>query len=116
MAGAYPTVTLIGPRQAGKTTLARKVFDGKPYASLEDPDVRALATSDPRSFLSRFPDGAILDEIQRVPSLLSYLQTIIDARPVMGLFILTGSGQWSLFESITQSLAGRTALATLLPL
>jgi uncharacterized protein len=102
----YPTVALTGPRQAGKTTLAQSVFPNKPYRSLEDPDQREFALSDPRGFLAQFPDGAILDEVQRAPELFSYLQTILDADRRMGLFILTGSQQFSLNQSISQSLAG----------
>ncbi len=111
----FPIVTLTGPRQSGKTTLARAVFSDRPYASLEDPDVRLAAQDDPRSFLGRFPDGAVLDEVQRCPALLSYLQTIVDADGRMGLFILTGSQQFGLMSGITQSLAGRTAFVELLP-
>lgn len=111
----FPLVTLTGPRQSGKTTLARAVFSDRPYASLEDPDVRLAAQDDPRSFLGRFPDGAVLDEVQRCPALLSYLQTIVDADGRMGLFILTGSQQFGLLSGITQSLAGRTAFVELLP-
>ena len=89
----FPVVTLTGPRQSGKTTLARAVFAGKSYVSLEDPDVRRLAVDDPRGFLGGFPDGAVLDEVQRAPELLSYLQTRVDADGRMGLFLLTGSQQ-----------------------
>jgi predicted AAA+ superfamily ATPase len=109
-------VTVTGPRQSGKTTLVRQQFPHKPYVNLEDPDVRNLANLDPRSFLEKYPDGAILDEIQRVPILLSYIQTIVDEKQQKGLFILTGSHQLELHEAITQSLAGRTALLTLLPM
>nr|WP_298438336.1 ATP-binding protein [Geobacter sp.] len=108
-------MTLTGPRQSGKTTLARAVFSDRPYASLEDPDVRLAAQDDPRSFLGRFSDGAVLDEVQRCPALLSYLQTIVDADGRMGLYILTGSQQFGLLSGITQSLAGRTAFVELLP-
>lgn len=115
LARYYPIVAITGPRQAGKTTLARAVFADKPYASLEDPDVRALATGDPRGFLSQFPDGAVLDEAQRVPELFSYLQTRVDGDGRMGLFVLTGSQQFGLLEGISQSLAGRVGLLHLLP-
>lgn len=116
MAEAYPIVTVLGPRQSGKTTLVREVFKKKPYASLEDPDTRKFAEEDPRGFLDNYPDGAILDEIQRLPTLLSYLQGIVDNNPSKkGLFILTGSHQKELHQSVSQSLAGRTALLTLLP-
>ncbi len=111
----FPVITITGPRQSGKTTLAKIVFADKPYASLEDPDVREVAREDPRAFLGRFPDGAVLDEVQRCPELLSYLQTMVDADRRMGLFILTGSQQFGLLSGITQSLAGRTAFVELLP-
>lgn len=111
----YPAVALTGPRQAGKTTLAQAVFPDKPYRSLEDPDQREFALSDPRGFLAQFPDGAILDEVQRSPELFSYLQTRLDADRRMGLFILTGSQQFSLNQSISQSLAGRVGYLHLLP-
>jgi predicted AAA+ superfamily ATPase len=111
----FPILTLTGPRQSGKTTLAKAVFSDRPYASLEDPDIRLAAKDDPRSFLERFPDGAVLDEVQRAPELLSYLQTIVDGDRRMGLFILTGSQQFGLMSGITQSLAGRTAFIELLP-
>lgn len=111
----YHAVALTGPRQAGKTTLAQAVFPDKPYRSLEDPDQREFALSDPRGFLAQFPDGAILDEVQRSPELFSYLQTHIDADRRMGLYILTGSQQFSLNQSISQSLAGRVGYLHLLP-
>lgn len=111
----FPIITITGPRQSGKTTLARAIFADKPYASLEDPDVRLAALDDPRSFLARFPDGAVLDEVQRCPHLFSYLQTLVDGDGRMGLFILTGSQQFGLISEITQSLAGRTAFVELLP-
>jgi predicted AAA+ superfamily ATPase len=110
----YPTVTVFGPRQSGKTTLVRMVFPDKVYRSLEDPDIRAAAQIDPRGFLADLRDGAILDEIQRAPDLLSYLQGVVDQSRKRGLFILTGSHQPRLHEAISQSLAGRTAVLTLL--
>ncbi len=115
-AKAFPVVTLTGPRQSGKTTLSRALFADRPAVSLEDPDVRAFAVSDPRAFLAQFPRGAVLDEIQRVPDLLSYLQGIVDDDPTPGRWILTGSQNLALLRSVTQSLAGRTAVETLLPL
>ena len=111
----FPIVTITGPRQSGKTTIAQKVFSHKPYQSLEDPDVRRMALDDPRAFLSRLPDGCVLDEVQRAPELLSYLQTIVDADGRTGLFLLTGSQQFGLMSGVMQSLAGRTAFIELLP-
>ena len=115
-AKSLPIVTVVGPRQSGKTTLVRDAFPGKPYRTLEDPDVRAFANEDPRGFLGGLEGGAILDEIQRVPDLLSYLQGMVDEDPVPGRFILTGSQHFLLMERVSQSLAGRTAILTLLPL
>ncbi len=115
LARQYPVVTITGPRQSGKTTLCRMVFSDKAYVSLEDLDQREFARQDPRGFLNRFPEGAVIDEIQRVPELLSYIQTIVDRKNLEGQFILTGSQQFDLLENITQSLAGRTALVRLLP-
>ena len=82
----FPIITITGPRQSGKTTLARHIFSNKPYISLEDPDARQLALDDPRAFLSRLPDGGVLDEVQRAPEILSYLQTIVDEDGRTGLF------------------------------
>ena len=111
----YPVVTVTGPRQSGKTTLCRKLFPQKPYANLETPDIRQFAVDDPRGFLSQFPEGAVLDEIQRTPDLVSYIQPIVDEVGGEGLFILTGSQQFEVSNTINQSLAGRTALVKLLP-
>lgn len=116
LAKGYPVITIVGPRQSGKTTLAKRCFPKKPYVNLEEPDTRNLAEFDPRGFLEKFPKGAILDEIQRLPILLSYIQSIVDQKQQSGLFILTGSHQLELSQSITQTLAGRTALLTLLPM
>lgn len=115
-ANSYPIVTLLGPRQSGKTTLAKLTFPLKPYVNLEALDERQLAKEDPRGFLSRYPEGAILDEIQRAPQLLSYLQVLVDEKKQNGLFILTGSHQLKLQEEISQSLAGRTGILHLYPL
>jgi predicted AAA+ superfamily ATPase len=115
-AGRDPVVTVTGPRQSGKTTLARTTFPQRPYVSLETPSEREFAADDPLGFLARFNDGAILDEIQRAPELLSYLQGIVDDDPTPGRFILTGSQNLALIEGVSQSLAGRTALLELLPL
>lgn len=109
-------VTLTGPRQSGKTTLSRHLFPSLPYRSMEAMDQRAFALDDPRGFLKSLPDGAVLDEIQRVPELVSYLQEEVDRDPRPGRFILTGSENLTLSASVAQSLAGRTALLTLLPL
>lgn len=114
-AKSYPVVTVIGPRQSGKTTLVRTVFTNKPYVNLEDPDIRSFVNADPRSFLDKYKDGAIIDEIQRLPELLSYIQVIVDNNDQPGLFILTGSHQLALQENISQSLAGRTGILQLLP-
>ncbi|MBI1321482.1 MAG: DUF4143 domain-containing protein [Candidatus Hydrogenedens sp.] len=114
-AAEYPVVTIVGPRQSGKTTLARLVFPDKPYYSLEEPDIRLQASEDPRGFLAGVPNGAVLDEIQRLPELLSYIQGLVDASPEPGRFVLTGSHQPQLHEAVSQSLAGRTAVLTLWP-
>lgn len=115
LAQGYPVLAITGPRQAGKTTLAQSTFPDKPYVSLEDPDTRAFAQEDPRGFLAGLPDGAILDEVQRCPPLFSYLQTRVDAHRRMAEFVLTGSQQFGLLSTITQTLAGRVGLVQLLP-
>ncbi len=114
-AKTYPVVTLIGPRQSGKTTLVRALFPDHLYLSLEAPDLRARAIDDPRSLLTR-GDRLILDEIQRVPELLSYIQVLVDDDGHAGRFILTGSQNLLLMESVSQTLAGRTAFLRLYPL
>jgi len=106
---------VVGPRQSGKTTLARAVFEGKPYVSLEEPDNLQFARDDPRRFLDQYPVGAVIDEVQRCPDLFSYLQGIVDERNTPGQFILTGSRHFGFMESITQSLAGRVGFLRLLP-
>ncbi len=117
LAALHPVVTITGPRQSGKTTLARSVFPHHAYVSLETPSERALASEDPLAFLARFDGrGAILDEIQRVPELPSYLLSLVDEDPTPARFILTGSQSLSLLDRVSQSLAGRTALLELLPL
>ena len=112
----YPVVTILGPRQAGKTTLAKHFLKDYGYANLEDPEQREIATSDPKAFLASLKERSIIDEIQRVPELLSYIQVAVDHTKTNGQFVLTGSHQLSLREAISQSLAGRTALLHLLPL
>lgn len=116
LAAQYPVVTVTGPRQAGKTTLARMAFPAYNYCNLELPELRRLAESDPQAIFAGYPPPVIIDEIQRVPSLLSYIQVMADANDKKGQFILTGSHHFLLHEAVSQSLAGRTALLTLLPL
>lgn len=112
----YPVVTITGPRQSGKTTLCKALFPKKKYFSLENIDIRERARTDPRAFLNECIDGgAVIDEIQRVPELVSYVQEIVDKEKKDGLFILTGSQNFHLLDTVNQSLAGRTALAVLLP-
>ena len=112
----YPVITITGPRQSGKTTLCKSLFPLKDYANLEDPETRMFASSDPKGFLSRFTNVAVIDEVQRVPQLLSYLQVIVDEHKLPGEFIITGSQNILLLSAISQSLAGRTAIMYLLPL
>ena len=111
----YPVVAVTGPRQSGKTTLVRGVFPEKDYVSLENPDVRERAQQDTRGFLEKYKAGAVIDEVQLVPEIFSYLQQIIDESEQCGLFILTGSQQFGMMSGITQSLAGRAAIVQLLP-
>ena len=115
-ASEYPVVTLLGPRQAGKTTLARATFPDYEYCNLENPEVRRMAAEDPKQFFAMREGPVILDEIQRVPELLSWIQVRVDENKAKGQYILTGSHQLSLHEAVAQSLAGRTALLRLLPL
>jgi predicted AAA+ superfamily ATPase len=115
LAGYYPAIVVTGPRQSGKTTLCKMAYPDKPYVSLEALDIRDFAGTDPRGFLAEYDGGAIIDEIQHVPGLLTYLQSDIDARPDPGRFILTGSQHFGLSQSISQSLAGRCGILVLLP-
>lgn len=115
-AAQFPVVLVTGPRQSGKTTLARSLFSGHRYVSLEAPDQRLRVRDDPRGFLREVADGAVIDEVQNVPELLSYLQGEVDDRPKPGRFVLTGSQNFALSASVSQSLAGRVGLAELLPL
>lgn len=112
----YFSVSIFGPRQCGKTTLAKTLFPSFSYANLEDMNVRSLAKNDPEEFFTRFPEPVIIDEIQRVPELLSTVQVRIDKNQKKGQYLITGSQQISLKSSITQSLAGRTAIVQMLPL
>ena len=114
LAQKFQVITLTGPRQSGKTTLVRGSFTGLPYVSLEEPDIRHFALTDPRGFLANYPNGVILDEIQHTPDLFSYIQRIVDENRDIR-FVLTGSSNFLLMEKISQSLAGRTAVLRLLP-
>lgn len=116
LAGQFKAVAVIGPRQSGKTTLVRMAFPDKAYVSLENPDTRRFAIEDPRGFIAGYPDGAILDEIQRTPDIFSYLQQVLDENKCKGRFIITGSNNFLLQENISQSLAGRVGYLYLLPL
>jgi predicted AAA+ superfamily ATPase len=114
--GEFPIVTVLGPRQAGKTTLVKAVLPKYGYVNLEDPQVRAVAEEDPQAFLKQLGFKVIFDEIQRAPHLLSYIQVLVDKHDEPGQFVLTGSHQPQLKEAITQTLAGRTGILQLLPL
>jgi predicted AAA+ superfamily ATPase len=116
LATRYPVLTLTGPRQSGKTTLSRMAFPHLPYVSLENPAQREFAQEDPVAFLARYGEGAVIDEVQRVPQIFSYLQGMVDEDPRPGRFLLTGSQNLTLVDAVTQSLAGRTTLTELLPL
>jgi len=111
----FKALLITGPRQSGKTTLTRHAFPDKPYLSLENPDTRSQASQDPRAFLARFREGAILDEAQRVPELFSYLQQVLDESRAPGRFVITGSQHLGLNQTVGQSLAGRVAMLELLP-
>lgn len=115
MAEKYPIVTVTGPRQSGKSTLLKTSFPDYKYVSLEDPDMRLFATDDPRGFLATYPDKTVIDEVQRVPSLFSYIQTYTDKENKEGMYMLAGSHNFLLMENVNQSLAGRTAVLKLLP-
>lgn len=116
VAQKWPALVLTGPRQSGKTTLCRMLFPDRPYVSLEPLDRHIRAIEDPRAFLAQLPDGGVIDEVQRAPDLLSYLQEDIDRHPKPGRWVLTGSQNLLLLESVSQSLAGRAAIHHLLPL
>lgn len=116
LSSQYRVVTVIGPRQSGKSTLCRRCFPDKPVVNLEDPETRRIASLDPKGLLMQFPQGCFIDEIQRCPELLSYIQVEVDEKQIPGQYILSGSQQMLLLDSISQSLAGRTAIIKLLPL
>src|SRR5690606_29713055 len=116
LAQQFPIIAITGPRQSGKTTLLKTLFSEYTYVSLENPDNRAFAAEDPNGFLRLYETKVILDEVQHVPELFSYLQTIVDNSGIMGQYILSGSQNFHLMKHITQSLAGRVALFRLLPL
>ena len=116
LSSKFPVVSVLGPRQSGKTTLVKSVFPEFDYVSLEDLDTREFALKDPRGFLSTYRKGVIIDEIQRVPQLLSYMQTLVDSKSKTGQFILTGSQNLLIQENLSQTLAGRVAILRLLPL
>lgn len=115
LANQFRAVALVGPRQSGKSTLAKKVFSDKPYVSLENPEIRNRAMEDPKGFLHHYAEGAIIDEAHRVPVLFNYLQQVLDESTVRGKFILTGSNNFLMIEKITQSLAGRIGYIDLMP-
>jgi predicted AAA+ superfamily ATPase len=115
LASKFRVVAVVGPRQSGKTTLCKQTFPRKPYVSLENPDVAEFATTDPNGFLKQFKNGAILDEVQKLPQLFSYIQQIVDEKNKSGFFILSGSNNFLMQQSISQTLAGRVAYLNLLP-
>ncbi|PWS32962.1 ATP-binding protein [Pedobacter paludis] len=112
----FPILAVTGPRQSGKTTMLKELFKDYRYVSLENPDIRSFASDDPHGFLNEYAEKVILDEVQRVPELFSYIQTKVDESKIMGQYILSGSQNFHLLNSITQTLAGRVALFKLLPL
>lgn len=117
LAQQFPAIGLVGPRQSGKTTLVKTLFKHLPYVNLEDLNQRYLAQNDTKGFLDKYASsGVVIDEVQNVPAIFSYLQTIIDENQIPGQFILTGSQNFTLSENISQTLAGRIALLSLLPL
>ena len=116
LAESFPVVAIYGPRQSGKTTLARDVFHYLPYVSFENLDTREFARTDPRSFLDHYKEGAVLDEVHNAPEIISYLQQIVDERNTLGRFVLTASQHYTIGAHISQSLAGRVGALTLLPL
>lgn len=112
----YPVIGITGPRQSGKTTLAQTLFPHFTYVNLENLDIRLQAKNDPRAFLARYKDGAIFDEVQNVPELLSYMQQVVDESTQKGRYVVTGSQNFALSEQVSQSLSGRIGMLTLLPL
>src|SRR3989338_315846 len=111
----YPVISLVGPRQSGKTTLAKMTFPRQPYVSLEKPSELAFALEDPEGFLARYPRGAVIDEAQKAPELFSYIQAIVDEKQTAGRYVLTGSQNFNFLQRVTESLAGRTSIQKLLP-
>ncbi|MDR1572256.1 MAG: ATP-binding protein [Clostridiales Family XIII bacterium] len=116
LASKFPVVFLTGPRQSGKSTLLRRVFSGHEYVNLEEADTRRFAQEDPRGFLGAYGDHAVIDEAQRAPALFSYIQTRVDEKDKGGMYILSGSQNFLMMRNISQSLAGRVGILTLLPL
>lgn len=112
----YPIVTIMGPRQSGKTTLVKALFPDYAYINMEEPEMQLLAEQDPKALLNKYRAPLIIDEVQRAPQLLSYIQVIVDEQQDDGMYILTGSHQLELHEAVSQSLAGRTAILEMLPL
>ncbi len=115
LSGLYPVLTITGPRQSGKTTLIKEIFNNHVYTNLENPDTLLMAKTDPRAFLNQSTTGLVIDEVQNSPALLSYIQNIVDEKNSNALFILSGSQNLLLSEKISQTLAGRTAILKLLP-